>query len=167
MEHNYAIENHAAERYLLHELNEEERDAYEEHFFNCSACAEEVKTAAEFLESAKQVVQEELRTHIYGHVPRPSIWGSWLNWRSMLHPMPAMACMLLVLGTGFGIYQNTVTIPELRQMASAAIPGVTTTQALNAPMFMVTEPRAEESKVNEEKGKPFRLQFDIPPKDRS
>src|SRR5579864_4978631 len=121
MEHNYAIENHAAERYLLHELNEEERDAYEEHFFNCSACAEEVKTAAEFLESAKQVVQEELRTHIYGHVPRPSIWGSWLNWRSMLHPMPAMACMLLVLASGVSVFQSRVTIPELRQMASAQL----------------------------------------------
>src|SRR5215469_13152142 len=97
MDHKYAIENHAAERYLLHELDDEQRDAYEEHFFSCSACAEEVKTASEFLESARHVVQDEVKAQLYGHAARRSIWGSWLNFRSMLHPMPAMACALLVV----------------------------------------------------------------------
>lgn len=153
MEHNYAIENHAAERYLLHELNEEERDAYEEHFFSCSACAEEVKAAAEFLESAKQVVQDELKSHIYGHAARPSIWGSWLNWRSMLHPMPAMACALLVFGTGFGVYQNAVMIPPLRHAA--------------APQLVVALPvlhntRSVVKEIPFSKDKSFTLPFEIP-----
>lgn len=115
MDHNYAIENHSAERYLLHELNEEERDAYEEHFFSCSACADEVKIASEFLESARHVVQDEVTAQLYDHAGRRSIWGSWLNFRSMLHPMPAMACALLVVVSSLGVYQNAVVIPGLRK----------------------------------------------------
>lgn len=165
MEHNYAIENHTAERYLLHELNEQERDAYEEHFFSCSACAEEVKIAAEFLESAKQVVQDELKAQLYGHTARHSIWGSWLNWRSMLHPMPAMACMLLVFVSGFSIYQDSVVIPELRQLASASlpVPGMTDKQAREAKTVMAAESRGQQKEQSIAKGASFHVQFDIPP----
>lgn len=166
MEHNYAIENHTAERYLLQELNEQERDAYEEHFFSCSACAEEVKIAAEFLDSAKRVVQQELKEQLYGHVAHRSLWGSWLNWRSMVHPMPAMACLLLVVSVGFGTYQNRVTIPELKKMASAgpAIQEVTMAQMQKASAFLVEEPRGEGiSTVAISRGKMFQLQFDVPP----
>ncbi|HEY6349449.1 MAG TPA: zf-HC2 domain-containing protein [Candidatus Angelobacter sp.] len=165
MEHNYAIENHTAERYLLQELNDEERDAYEEHFFSCSACAEEVKTAAEFLDSAKRVVQDELKAQLYGHAARHSIWGSWLNWRSMLHPMPAMACMLLVFVAGFSIYQDSVVIPELRSLASTAppLPGMTETQAREAKTVIVSNSRDQQKKQTIAKGASFHVQFDIPP----
>src|SRR5215470_240635 len=121
MEHNEAIENHTAERYLLHELTEQERDAYEAHFFSCSACAEEIKAASEFMENARKVVQDELKAHIYSHVARRSIWGSWLNFRSMLHPIPAAACVLLVAVSAFGIYQNQVIIPHLKEQTSAQL----------------------------------------------
>ncbi|HEY6248384.1 MAG TPA: zf-HC2 domain-containing protein [Candidatus Angelobacter sp.] len=165
MEHNYAIENHTAERYLLHDLNEEERDAYEEHFFSCSACADEVKTAAEFLESAKRVVQDDAKAQLYGHAARHSIWGSWLNWRSMLHPMPAMACALLIFVAGFSIYQDSVVIPELRSLASAAppIPGMTETQMREAQTIMVGESREQQKQQTVTKGASFYVQFDIPP----
>ena len=33
----------AAERYLLGELTDAERDQFEEHFFDCSACADDVR----------------------------------------------------------------------------------------------------------------------------
>jgi hypothetical protein len=166
MDHNYAIENHAAERYLLQELNEEERDAYEEHFFSCSVCAEEVKTASEFLDTAKRVVQDQVKAQLYGHAAHHSLWGSWLNWRSMLHPLPAMACALAVFVSGFVIYQNWMTIPELRQMASVTppIPGLTETQARNAKSTIIAEKaRGEKKTQSVKKGEPFQLQFDIPP----
>lgn len=158
MDHKYAIENHTAERYLLHELNEEQRDAYEEHFFSCSACAEEVKMASEFLESARQVVQDDVRAQLYSHAARRSIWGSWLNFRSMLHPMPAMACALLILGTTFGIYQNTVMIPGLRQATLA--------QAMTSePIVLGAAHGGSEDVGRGVIGRPFRLRFSLPPGD--
>src|SRR5215467_6189789 len=97
MDHNYVIENHTAERYLLHELPEDVRDAYEDHFFNCFVCAEEIKSASDFMETARHVVQAQLVGQSYELPAHHSwVWGSWLNWRSMLQPIPAMACILFV-----------------------------------------------------------------------
>ena len=42
-----------AERYLLGDLGEEERAAYEAHFFSCPECAEEVVEASAFLEMTR------------------------------------------------------------------------------------------------------------------
>src|SRR5262249_36928039 len=157
MEHNEAMVNHTAERYLLHELSEQERDAYEEHFFTCSACAEEVKAATEFMDNARKVVQNELQVQIYSHAARRSIWGSWLNFRSMLHPIPAAACVFLVAVSAFAGYQNGVLIPRLSQAASAHV----------IPQVMVTVPLtlahggAGEGPVS----KPLLFRFTIPKPD--
>ena len=34
----------ASERYLLEEMSELERHAFEEHFFSCADCAEDMRT---------------------------------------------------------------------------------------------------------------------------
>ena len=36
MDHQQAIATHAAERYLLNELGDADRDAFEEHYFACA-----------------------------------------------------------------------------------------------------------------------------------
>jgi len=46
MEHNEATDTLAAERYVLREMNETERDAFEEHYFGCATCADDVKHGA-------------------------------------------------------------------------------------------------------------------------
>lgn len=157
MDHNFALENHTAERYLMGELTEPERDAYEEHFFCCTACAEEIKSASAFMETARQVIQDDLKNEVYGHAARHSIWGSWLNWRSMLQPFPAMVCLLLIAVAGFAGYQNFVTIPSLATGAAAfVIPPDTATLAL-------TQSRGEPAKGPA--GKPLHLRFAIPKPD--
>ena len=150
MDHSFAVENHTAERYLLDELDETERDAYEEHFFSCPACADEIKSASDFIETARQVVQSELKAEIYSHVARRSIWGSWLNWRSMLQPFPAAACLLLVTVAGIAGYQNSVTIPRLGhiQLTAASI---------------LRDSRAEVMVMGVRKGESFPLIFQISP----
>lgn len=45
MDHRQAIETLALERYLLGEMADQERDAFEEHFFSCMECAEDVRAA--------------------------------------------------------------------------------------------------------------------------
>ncbi|HLJ29215.1 MAG TPA: zf-HC2 domain-containing protein [Candidatus Angelobacter sp.] len=159
MDHNSAIENHTAERYLMGELNEAERDAYEEHFFSCAVCADEIKSASEFMEGARQVVQAELTSQIYRHAVLGATWGSWLNWRSMLQPLPAAACFLVVAFAGFGGYQNRVTIPQLTQMAAVhVIPHDAVRMTLTA-----ARGNTDDEKNKAPSDKPLYLTLAIPP----
>ena len=43
MTHQQALDTMAAERYLLDEMTEIEKHAFEEHFFDCADCAHEVR----------------------------------------------------------------------------------------------------------------------------
>jgi hypothetical protein len=52
MTHQDAIQTMASERYLLGEMTERERDRFEEHYFDCFECADEIRLAS--------VVREEL-----------------------------------------------------------------------------------------------------------
>jgi hypothetical protein len=111
MDHNLAIENNAAERYLLGELNEVEIEEYEEHYFSCPICAQEVKLGSEFIDHARKVFNTDL-------VPGPmpvnrfsTAWGRF--WNSMRPLAPAFAVVLVMLG-GFNVYQSAV-IRNLKQ----------------------------------------------------
>jgi len=53
MTHEQAVEKHAAERYLLDDMPELERFAFEEHLFDCRICAEDVRTGALMQEGVK------------------------------------------------------------------------------------------------------------------
>jgi len=50
MDHNEALRLHAVEKYALGELPPSLRNEFEEHYFECEECAEDVKAAAEFVE---------------------------------------------------------------------------------------------------------------------
>ena len=163
MDHNYAIENHTAERYLLHELPEDERDAYEEHFFNCLVCAEEIKSASDFMETARQVVQAELHAPLYAPPVHHSwVWGSWLNWRTMLQPIPAMACILFLAVSVFSAYQNGITIPAWKAKATAAQHQAPLVAQINPPKpVLLSESRDQNQPIVTDKNTPINLQFDI------
>ena len=59
MDHDTAIRIQAAERYVLEEFPPEERAEFEEHFFECQECAEEVRSATIFAANATQALKEE------------------------------------------------------------------------------------------------------------
>jgi hypothetical protein len=151
MEHSFAINQHAAERYLLGELNETERDAYEEHFFCCAPCAEEVKSASEFMQNARRVIQGEMRAEIYGRAARRSPWKDWLNFKSILQPIPMAACLLFAMLIG---YQNSIVIPRLSEMASIQ---------LTTSTVMLHVARGTPTEVSVPKAESFALVADIPP----
>ena len=46
MTHEEAKKSNAAEAYILNDLNSTERDAFEEHFFDCTECTSDVRDAA-------------------------------------------------------------------------------------------------------------------------
>jgi hypothetical protein len=122
MDHNEAVQQMAAERYLLGELSPELRDAFEEHFFDCQECAMDLRAASVFLEEAKVHLPE-----LTGPLATPAAERSapvrekqagkkesW--WSSLLRPAfaaPVFATLLAVVG-----YQNLVTFPALRASSS-------------------------------------------------
>ena len=53
MTHADAVRTLAAERYLLDEMSEIERFAFEEHFFDCVDCADEVRTGSTMRQAVK------------------------------------------------------------------------------------------------------------------
>jgi len=53
MNHLQAVNTSAAERYLLEEMSEIERFAFEEHYFSCADCAEDVRMGALMRDGAK------------------------------------------------------------------------------------------------------------------
>jgi anti-sigma factor RsiW len=50
---------HAAEKYLLGELAPEVREQFEEHYFECEACANDVKAGAAFIDGARVLFKEK------------------------------------------------------------------------------------------------------------
>jgi hypothetical protein len=117
MDHNEAVRLQAAEKYLLGELPKEHHAAFEEHYFECSACAEEMKTTVAFMESSRQVVREGVPQVIDEKrlVPASSKSEGWFGWLRPAFAVPVFAALLLFIG-----YQNEVTIPGMKQALSHA-----------------------------------------------
>ncbi len=61
MEHLEAVQLRSAERYALKQLTREEAEAFEEHFFSCTECAEEVRWITMFEQNAKKLVSRKVR----------------------------------------------------------------------------------------------------------
>lgn len=111
MDHKEAVQVHAAVKYVLGELPQDLRDAYEEHYFDCAECALDVRAAAVFTDNARNVLcQVEREASLKAAAPAGSRWLAWLR---PVIAVPAFAVLLLVV-----IYQNTVTIPRARDEAS-------------------------------------------------
>jgi hypothetical protein len=53
MTHDNAIKTMAAERYILDDLEPAERDAFEEHFFDCTECTADVRDAAKIADGVR------------------------------------------------------------------------------------------------------------------
>jgi anti-sigma factor RsiW len=58
MDHIEAARLLAAEKYLLAELPNSQREEYEEHYFDCADCAEDIMDAVAFIEGARQVFRD-------------------------------------------------------------------------------------------------------------
>jgi len=117
MEHERAIRNLAVESYLLGEMSPAERESFEEHYFECAICAEDVRAAAQFIEDAKDLLADGHATPAIPATSRardveprkPSPWD-WLAW---LRPQAA-AAMIAALAVIIGV-ETFSTIPGLRR----------------------------------------------------
>jgi len=110
MDHQQAVRMHAAERYLLEELNPEEREGFEEHYFMCIQCADEVRAAFVFKETARAVMMEQTPAP-----PKPIAKPNFWAWLKPSFAVPAMAALLLGV-----IYQSFIVIPRLERKLESA-----------------------------------------------
>jgi hypothetical protein len=110
MDHDHVAKQRLAERYLLDELDPEARNEFEEHFFECSDCALDVRAGSEFVTRAKFVLAEDAGMAVREPVRHEkSARSRWFSWFSPAYAVPALLTLLAVLG-----YQNMVTYPRLR-----------------------------------------------------
>jgi anti-sigma factor RsiW len=140
MTHTEAVSNLASERYLLDEMTETERDAFETHYFECAECADDVKAGAIMREgieagfvSAPQVARiatfppTQKRTVI----PSPDVVRqAW--YRSTALPWAVAATLAVMVGYQSqspapgedGTFPEAVTPVTLRPASRGAVPTV-------------------------------------------
>jgi len=115
MDHTEATRLQAAERYVLGELPQALREEYEEHFFDCPLCALDIKAAADFADTTREVLREfSQRDRFRVKDPAPAPAG-WFGWFRPAFAMPVFAALLIIVG-----YQNFVTIPAAKEQGSRA-----------------------------------------------
>jgi Putative zinc-finger len=151
MDHDYALRIAAVEKYLLDELPQDERDQFEEHYFDCRECALDLRTAALFIDQAKK--------DLAGRPNAPLAFTTKDRrnpWSFLLRPAlaaPVFAALLLVLG-----YQNLVTFPRLaRETTAQSAPRILPTLSL-----ATSDSRGGPLASLDSPGTRFLLQFDIP-----
>jgi anti-sigma factor RsiW len=98
MEHQEAKTMHAAEKYVLGEMTDELRDQFEEHYFDCTECALDVKAVAAFIAASKEVFKEEPVTaptspDVSANLEAKRTW-SWSAWLKPLIAIPAVAALV-------------------------------------------------------------------------
>ena len=151
MDHTEAINNQAVEKYFLGELKGAERDAFEEHFFDCAECAADVKTTAVLVDNVREVLRT-VPAEAKKAPAREKRTTGFLSWWKPAYSLGAMAVLLLALG-----YQSFVTIPRLREG--------TTTVALALPSYSFVAAGSRGGNAMEiavPAGSPFGIYVDIP-----
>jgi hypothetical protein len=149
MDHNEAVKNHAAEKYFLGELSGTDREAFEEHFFDCEDCAADVKATAILVDN----VREALRTapDLKKTASRETV--GFLNWWRPAFSFAAVALLLITVG-----YQNLVQIPQLRHES------LTKAEALPSFSLVSAGSRSAEGalEIAIPADRPFGIYVDIP-----
>jgi hypothetical protein len=120
--HDDAVKDLMAERYLLGELNTTERDAYEQHLFSCDACFEQVKAGTEFVTHLR---------HIGTEAPQASLLPGFMSQlvTSARQPLTITVLGFLIFASGVAIHQGSVIAhlkeprPEIRSVLTGVAHG--------------------------------------------
>jgi hypothetical protein len=133
-------------------LTPAQRDQFEEHYFDCAICADDVQTGAAFVDNARAVlrggpVSEE--TAISRGKPAFARYG-------MPFQAAAFAFVALLCVTG---YENVVTIPNLKAHRTA---GVRSPEILPTVSLVGMGARAESNPVPAPVARDFVFEIEIP-----
>lgn len=117
MDHTEVMKRMMTERYLLNELTSEDREAFEEHLFDCPECVLDLRAASAFMAEAKAQLPRltgVLRAPVFAFPRKSDASHSWWHhWFRPAFAVPAFVTLLLVVG-----YQNLAVYPQLRAAAN-------------------------------------------------
>lgn len=128
MEHTQALEMNAPDRYVLGQLSAAEADAFEEHYFDCPACADDVRLGMSIMEGGRRLVRqanEPVAPPVAPVVPiesRPR-WNKWI-------PAAAVAAVM-------AIPINFALLMRMQNAAARVVPvavGAVATTELYVPL---------------------------------
>lgn len=177
MDHTEAVRLQAVEKYLLNEFTPPQREEYEEHYFDCFECAEDLKATASFMEGVRQMIREGAlepqmaAAQARSFVPAAGAGSAapaqalatavgnrgFFAWLKPAFAVPVFAALVLLIG-----YQNTVTIPRLNSLGQSG-------QVVSAPFHLTgsvrggSEEGAAAPKLQVHSGESFILEFDFTP----
>jgi hypothetical protein len=107
--HQEAVESLATERYLLDDMSGADRQAFEDHFFACDLCADDIRVAAAMFKGAKAGFAGGVPAQVVPITARPAaVKPVW--YRSAALPWAAAAALAAVT-----TYQSFWVVPSLRQ----------------------------------------------------
>ncbi len=98
MDHKEAIQQMAAERYLLDEMTPELRESFEEHAFDCPECSLDLRAGAAFITVAKAELPKLVDSSPTPSTPaqKPAIkkanWFMWLRPAFVIPAFASLAC---------------------------------------------------------------------------
>lgn len=145
MEHAEATARNAVDRYLLGELSAAEADAFEEHYFDCAECADELRVGMRFMNGGRGIAREETapeEAKVVRIDERGSRRTAWL-------PAAVAAALVLAVGAPLLMKQQPAGAPEL---------GPT-----NRVSFILAGARDGAAESVMKAGEPAVLTFDVPP----
>lgn len=132
MDHKLATDSMAVERYLLGELNPDERRDFEEHVFVCPECGDAIDNGIAFLDNGRELVQGERRF-------------DWRRRAMTWIPTSVAAALAVVVGMTFFKPQPPASGPAIQVVA----------------MYNIEQVRGQESE-HVPAGKPSVLLVNIP-----
>jgi hypothetical protein len=99
MDHLDAKRLQAAEKYVLGELPPELRDEYEEHYFDCADCAEDIKAASAFVGASKEIFREEAApvVRVPAAEPAPGGFSGWFPWLRPAIAVPVIVSLVAII----------------------------------------------------------------------
>ncbi|HWR52733.1 MAG TPA: zf-HC2 domain-containing protein [Bryobacteraceae bacterium] len=145
MQHQDAVDSRALERYLLGELPEAERQAFEQHYFDCPECAAGVEAGAILAANAATAFPEPRR-------------AGTRSWRLAFWPAFAFGATLSLLILG---WEEFIRIPEMKAHFATLI----APRAYPVTFLRSVTRSADQTVTIGKDVTQFGLTFDLPPGD--
>ena len=147
MDHAQAVSTLASERYLLGEMSELERHAFEDHFFACNDCAQDVRAGALLREGVKAGFAQSSD----GYAVKGATVAAFRP-RAPRRLFTVLPWALAAALAGVASYQSLWVLPDLRsQMAPQAL----------APVVLRPATRGADPVVVLHAGHPVTLAVDV------
>lgn len=153
MDHSEVLRLKAVEKYILGELSGEDRERFEEHYFDCSECASDIRALARIRSASRMILEGDAAAEVSSRQQRKNV--SWFGWLKPAVTVPAMVALAAIV-----IFQSSVTIPRLKERVASA----QTAQIYESSYRLQGATRgADVSQVAVPSNESFGLDFDFTP----